>query len=376
MGETPVGILLWGLLGIIYFVFQGLLNRKSSSERHPVALVLVMLFYLGTFLSLFFTLSLPLTINTLVLMSLAVLSFDYFYHSSPSKLPIKFLMYGFLLIGLNISLLSAVFFFLPTLGAHLPGMNLLVSNFGHNHASVFYIFCIPIAILFIKDSDHKKYSYLPLAILLVSLLMSFARIDIVIGILEVALFWFILMKKEFNRKNFTLKKVLGVVCLLAAIGLVSVVKMGTGKVCFAASVNRQTCKEFTSDFRIQYWTQAFQAIREKPLLGWGGGTFTIISNQRAAFPYYFSSYAHNEYLQLLAEYGVLFSLPFFCLLIYVYSIATPRNLRFEQPSDFLFISFLALCVDGLFDFNLSYSVVWVLFFITMALPQRRYILAL
>ncbi len=370
MGETPVGILLWGLLGLVLFFSHGLQNRKEALKKHPLAVALLLCFYLGTFLSLFFSISLPLTLNAFILMSLAVCAFDFFYHSSPQKLPLHFLLYGILLIGLNISFLSTLFFFLPSLSSHLPGMNLLVANFGHNHASILYLFCIPIAFLVIQDSKKKWYGYVPLGILLITLVMSFARIDIAIGIAVIIFLWFISQKNN-SKTTFPLKLVLASIVGCLVLGLFAVTKIKPEKICFAASVNRQTCKELTSDFRIQYWKQAVQSIIEKPLWGSGGGTFTVVSNQKAALPYYFSSYAHNEMLQLLAEYGLIFSLPFFGLVGYVLLVARPKNLSVTSPADILYVSVMSICIDSLFDFNLSYSVVWLLLLISLALLLRE-----
>src|SRR2546423_5851659 len=51
---------------------------------------------------------------------------------------------------------------------------------------------------------------------------------------------------------------------------------------------------------------AFQMFRTKPLMGWGLGTFPVVYPQfRSFYTNFFVNEAHNDYLQLLVEMGLL-----------------------------------------------------------------------
>lgn len=91
--------------------------------------------------------------------------------------------------------------------------------------------------------------------------------------------------------------------------------------------------------RINRWNCAIQMFREKPVLGWGPGTYmfqyapfqltrlrTIISTNSAD-----RGNAHSEYLGPLAESGVLGLLSFLALMIVVFYVAVHVYMRTNQP---------------------------------------------
>jgi O-antigen ligase len=57
--------------------------------------------------------------------------------------------------------------------------------------------------------------------------------------------------------------------------------------------------------RLQFAKNTWQLIQEKPLLGWGLGSFSQIYNQRFAMPGVLVNNPHNQYLWLWCEVGLL-----------------------------------------------------------------------
>ena len=72
-----------------------------------------------------------------------------------------------------------------------------------------------------------------------------------------------------------------------------------------ASVN-SSHSEISSDVRLNIDRDAFRMFLKKPVLGWGLGTFPVVYPQfRTFYTNSFVNEAHNDYLQLLTEMGLL-----------------------------------------------------------------------
>ena len=91
-----------------------------------------------------------------------------------------------------------------------------------------------------------------------------------------------------------------------------------------------------------HWRVAFDAFREHPVLGKGFGTFRIYSLERLAPKWYTEptrsadtmlvpGYAHNEYLQVLADTGVIGGVLFLAMLVGFY--ATTLRVSLRHPDD-------------------------------------------
>lgn len=127
--------------------------------------------------------------------------------------------------------------------------------------------------------------------------------------------------------------------------------------------------EFT-DFRIRLWQSSLAAIREKPLFGYGKGSFSweMRPFRQERFPYQFD-YAHNDYLQFMMECGLLIFIPslFFlvlCLISFYRKFHSPKLYYFRFEELGLFLAVLCLLIHGIVDFNLhifSNLILWGLY---------------
>ena len=126
--------------------------------------------------------------------------------------------------------------------------------------------------------------------------------------------------------------------------------------------------------RVKIWRCVLPMIKDYPLWGTGLGTFA------AVFPRYkstilqnsFISYAHNDYLQLIAETGIAgFLILSFGMLVFF--ITTIRKLlrRYDPYVISLtiggIISIAALCLHSFVDFNLHIPANALLFFLIMGI---------
>ncbi len=157
--------------------------------------------------------------------------------------------------------------------------------------------------------------------------------------------------------------------IVTAITLV-VVLLGGAAVLFSSHhpIQSRLSKVLTEDVRIQIWKMAIQQFKESPVVGTGAQTFRHFGrlyrpSEMPADP----EFVHNDYLQLLAEYGAIglaLGLAFvgvhiwygFRTLNYLSTDRAASRNRLQSDSTALNIGALsAVCiyvVHSIFDFNL------------------------
>jgi len=73
-----------------------------------------------------------------------------------------------------------------------------------------------------------------------------------------------------------------------------------------SSISKETRTEISGGMRLSIDRDTLQMFRQKPVMGWGLGAFPVVYPQfRTFYTNFFVNEAHNDYLQLLAEMGVL-----------------------------------------------------------------------
>ncbi|MFH1889048.1 MAG: O-antigen ligase family protein [Candidatus Omnitrophota bacterium] len=100
---------------------------------------------------------------------------------------------------------------------------------------------------------------------------------------------------------------------------------------------------FSALMRLNYWKDTLNIIARHPLAGIGIGNFTLVN----------SRYAHNSYLQIWAEMGILGALSFIWLFIAVFKAAVRNNKDWPAagPMAGLFIANAAFLLHNLLDFS-------------------------
>ena len=93
------------------------------------------------------------------------------------------------------------------------------------------------------------------------------------------------------------------------------------------------------DSRKNYWQQGIQAIKEKPIFGFGMGNFNYASQKYRNNYYTFSGTAHNFLLENFVENGLLTTLPLTIFLILLLLSAWRRQSVFSLLFFYLFFIF-------------------------------------
>jgi hypothetical protein len=131
-------------------------------------------------------------------------------------------------------------------------------------------------------------------------------------------------------------------------------QMSFGNNCTVPLLHEQLCKSFSADRRLNYWTEAVQGIIEKPLLGHGGNSFQGVSLRYRPTTNAFSSYPHNEYFQLILEYGLV-GLVIVCLYLSSLGYGLRKWMKLTAVTKLLLAISVVLAIDAFFNFNWNFT---------------------
>jgi Lipid A core - O-antigen ligase and related enzymes len=126
-----------------------------------------------------------------------------------------------------------------------------------------------------------------------------------------------------------------------------------------SSISTEAKGEISGGTRLSIDRDALHMFRQKPVLGWGLGTFPVVYPQfRSFYTNFFVNEAHNDYLQLLTETGLLgFGIMvWFLIVLYRQAIRKLANWTSDVSAAVTFSCFLGLTgilVHSFFDFNLQ-----------------------
>jgi O-antigen ligase len=127
--------------------------------------------------------------------------------------------------------------------------------------------------------------------------------------------------------------------------------------------------EISNDVRFNINRDGLHMFLKKPVLGWGLGTFPVVYPQfRTFYTNFFVNQAHNDYLQLLVEMGLLGfgTMLWFLLTLYSRALKKIRNWTSEMSGATTLACVLGLSgilVHSVFDFNLQIPANAALFYV-------------
>jgi len=135
------------------------------------------------------------------------------------------------------------------------------------------------------------------------------------------------------------------------------------------SISAETRGELSGGMRLHIDRDALIVFRRKPVLGWGLGTFPVVYPQfRSFYTNFFVNQAHNDYLQLLAETGILGfgMMVWFLVSFYRHSMRKIGNWTSSVTSAVSLACMLGctgIVVHSFFDFNLQIPANAALFYV-------------
>jgi len=115
--------------------------------------------------------------------------------------------------------------------------------------------------------------------------------------------------------------------------------------------------------RLEYWQQALEGFRTRPLFGFGWGSFEIVALRFQRSTTGWSNYTHNFYLQTLAEAGIFAVLSFLGFLFLSLQRIWQLLMKNKQNPFLLggFGAIVASCLHSLLDYDWHFPAVFLTF---------------
>lgn len=264
-----------------------------------------------------------------------------------------------------------------------------------NYFAEYLIIPLTIAVsLFFSTPNKLKKILLLIGIIAmgVCLIVTFTRgsyLGFSVSLIFMSLLFIISRGKNFikkNRKIFII--ILAIVIFITFLFIIPnpLNKSGTAieKIKSRISISKLT-QSYSVKRRIATWKFTALMIKEHPLFGSGIGTFKYNTlkyqaeffkqgENRSLYPYGFAEKAHNEYLQLWAEMGII-GLGIFIWLIISYfwcGLKILRKIKDEYKQGIiigLMGSVVAVLIDSLFGFPLHLPATTILFWMALGLTM-------
>lgn len=296
----------------------------------------------------------------------AFLVYEIFYSVSSEKTLIVFIRFAIFLAGVA-QTFALLFMIFPAWARFLPLMNLLYANYGHNHLADLLLIAVPV-VFFRWFNKPRRFNFVLLAFYAFGMILTFARGA---WLLLLLFFCFQLLRLKENKSVPTNLKIL-VISLIVFFSFISV-----SSSLLALSKNpeqrfavgllaKQLIKPpLWQDPRIKYWKQAVAAVIERPWFGSGPGTFYLQSIRLQDAPLSYSWFAHSFPLQSVVELGVAGSAPTFVLFVILLwpLVLIILNKREDGGRQALAWGAVLTFCYSLFEFNLDYSVIWLVFWL-------------
>lgn len=384
--------LLFLLLGnsflLYYLVFAGLIAifflRKnldwSRVNQLRVFFWIWLAFLVTLFVGAFWSKSIPLSIESGLFHAFSFTFFWFIFLLKKNTLNTKELLIHLLLVTGVLSLLSIIFYIMPSWSVFLPGMNVLYPTYGHSHLAAVYLLVLPTAWMVSSSGEGLKkknifYYFIKTLPLVFTglLLLTLGRVALMVGLVETVLFNFFTHK---SKKTIFLK--LAVFLLTVAIvlsGFLSFSNESGFKVhCPFEQYAEKICKQFSTEARPKYWNQALLALSDNPVFGYGPGTFSLISKKYRESPDYSSAHAHNDWLEITAESGLVAGVFFVALMMGMYLSVIRYFLRYQQKENqtalALWLGLTGIYINTLFDFDWQFFGIYLMTLFFLALLFR------
>jgi O-antigen ligase len=153
--------------------------------------------------------------------------------------------------------------------------------------------------------------------------------------------------------------------------------IGGGELSRRISTVGMSHSEISADVRFNIDRDGFRMFLKKPVLGWGLGAFPVVYPQfRTFYTNFFVNEAHNDYLQLLVEMGLLGfgTMLWFLLTLYSRALKKIRNWTSEMSGATALACVLGLSgilVHSVFDFNMQIPANAALFYVLCTIAAAK-----
>jgi len=362
LGDGKQGVVdVIGSVGILcFYIIHRMGGKPIYAPSRPVNFILVgLLFYLAT--RTVFSDSVGYSMSATLRWVMAYLVFVLFSSSPIGKEQEVRYVRTFLWFGAIAVLTSFVVTVFGRLGQMFPGMNLLYPAYGHNHIANVIVFVFPLSLhQFVKRKN--KTSILLFLLFGLGLVFSFARGA---WILIIGYLCYLLLA---NRELSVWIRQIGAGILAVGVATFFSFSLFSGFLPGVITNNpifrRQIIKDSAFNNRRFYWQEAAAAIQERPFFGAGPGTFYLLSKRFQEAPGRYSWYAHGFLLEFFSEVGIIGVVLLGVLSVFLRrAIFSPAGSTLGALRDGAALTL----VYSLYEINLNFLVVWLLFWATLGI---------
>lgn len=378
LGDTYLNFYIYAV-GVVILLSIYLNYRRQTTDRFSSTLFL--LFLSTLFFSTISSVNLPISLQKMAFYLLSVLVFLIF--SGIKQISYLKMMRGLQFIGLSLCFLSLLMIIISDWGYSIPGFNILVSSYGHNHLSIFLLAITPFSwyqALFDQKGDRKKANWELMFPIIFSLmtLFSFGRTAVFLGLAQLfAIFLF--LKKKFKDKVskkisnwFVLLVVLFFIIFCSKISLGILLSEPFSIDCPFPKYQLQLCKPLDKEARPHYWKHSLLAIKDSGLFGSGPGTYQFVIKKYLLSPAHTTAHAHNAWLEVFVELGIIGGSIFLLVIgyLFIYSIFIVKKTHPLIKEVFLksiLLGIITLLINASSDFDLNFIGIFVLLLLFFAM---------
>jgi len=125
------------------------------------------------------------------------------------------------------------------------------------------------------------------------------------------------------------------------------------------SISTEAREEISGGVRLSIAKDGIRMFTHRPVLGWGFGTFPVVYPQfRSFYTNFFVNAAHNDYVQLLAEVGILgfATMLWFLVIVFRHALRKIRNWTTETSGAATVacvLGIIGILLHSFVDFNLQ-----------------------
>ena len=251
----------------------------------------------------------------------------------------------------------------PRLGGWIYG-----SYVNHNHYAGLMELLVPIPLVIALSrlvSDRERIAAgVAAAVMTGTILLSGSRAGMLAALVEFAFLGILLARQKKGMR------------IAIGVGAFAVVLVGLltwlgGKELTerVSSISVEARSEISGGMRVSIDRDAIHMFRNRPILGWGLESFPVVYPQfRTFYTNFFVNQAHNDYLQLLTEMGILgfAAMIWFLVVVYRSALGKIANWTSEVSGAVTLactLGFTGILVHSFFDFNLQIPANAALFYV-------------
>ncbi len=202
---------------------------------------------------------------------------------------------------------------------------------------------LPMSFLIVDFVENKKFSILNFfaAIILFATIVYTGSRGSFIALAVMVIYFIVVYSKQKHPKKVILS-------LVFTLSIISLVISLSNPDLFSRFAKISTLDRYSAH-RTEIWRKSFQFIREKPLAGYGFGTFKILPGMEIKY-----KTAHNNFIQAFAEGGGVGFLLMITAYIPILALR-PKN-QFDRAAK---TGVIGIAITSLFLYTLNYDYFWL-----------------